>query len=92
MKFNYQRYILLVLIIVLIYFVNAFCVPDCNRWHPANHCDALCTHKYGSTPKNDWHILGVNVIDIPVPFSTGEYNKYVCVCDGDNITTWWTCL
>jgi hypothetical protein len=74
--------IVLVLIGLLMFSLNV--TQSFNRqhpkWHPGNHCDALCHHNYTKydTGKENFQCLDTNC------------NKYICLCNGTNITTRWT--
>ena len=58
------------------------------RWHPYNHCDALCYGKYGTHSKtNNYHN---ETTVIPLKISDKGMDKYICICDEGNITTRWT--
>jgi len=75
-----------ILIILVIGLIISSPVWQCPRWSYTNHCDALCYGKYGDSHMNHYH----NESTV-IPLDS-NYDKYICICDGGNITTSWTCM
>ena len=80
---------LLIVIICVVIFSFAFSDEKCNKWHPENHCDALCGDGRASPKGDGWDVWDREYICL-----NNDCSKYKCICKYGikNVTTSETCV